>query len=88
MDTVVIIDDSKKMIENYIRMLEACKEEMNFKYFKYPEKAVEYIRKEGAAVVVCELDMPVMSGKEVFEMIDMISPETVKIAMTQVKDIK
>lgn len=88
MDTVVIIDDSRKMVESYIRMLEACKEEINCKYFKYPEKAVEYIRKEGAAVVVCELDMPVMSGKEVFEMVDMISPETVKIAMAQVKDIK
>lgn len=88
MNTVVIVENSRKMIDNYMRMLEACKEEIECKYFKYPEKAVEYIRRKGAAVLVCELDMPVMSGKEVFDMVEIISPATVKIAMAQVTDIR
>ena len=88
MNTVVIVDNSRKTIENYARMLEACKAEINCRYFKYPEEAVEYIRKEGAAVLVCELEMPVMSGKEVFDMVEMISPTTVKIAMAQVTDVR
>lgn len=88
MDTVVIVDNSRKMIENYIRMIEACKEKINCRYFKYPEEAVDYIRKEGAAVLVCELEMPIMSGKEVFDMVEMISPATVKIAMAQVTDVR
>lgn len=88
MNTVVIVENSRKLIDNYIRMLEACKEKIECKYFRYPEKAVEYIRREGAAVLVCELDMPIMSGKEVFDMVEIISPETVKIAMAQVKDVR
>lgn len=88
MNTVVIVDNNRKMIENYTRMLEACKEEIDCRYFNFPEKAVEYIRKEGAAVLVCELEMPVMSGKEVFDMVEMISPATVKIAMSQVEDVR
>lgn len=88
MDTVVIVDNSRKMIENYSRMLEACKEKFYCRYFEYPEEAVDYIRKEGAAVLVCELEMPVMSGKEVFDIVKMISPATVKIAMSQVTDVR
>lgn len=88
MNTVVIVDSNSKMIENYARMLEACKEEINCRYFNFPEKALEYIQKEGAAVLVCELEMPVMSGKEVFDMVEMISPATVKIAMSQVEDVR
>lgn len=88
MNTVVIVDESKTILNNYARMLEACKEEFNCKYFKYPEEAVNYIRENGAAVVVCELEMPVMSGKEVFDMVEMISPTTVKIAMSKVTDVR
>lgn len=88
MDTVVIVENSGKMIDNYIRMLETCKEKINCRYFKYPEQALDYIQKEGAAVLVCELEMPVMSGKEVFDMVEMISPATVKIAMAQVTDVR
>lgn len=88
MDMVVIVDNSRKMIDNYKRMVESSKEEIHCIYFRYPEEAVAYIREEGAAVLVCELELPVMSGKEVFDMVEMISPGTIKIAMTQVTDVQ
>ena len=88
MNKVVIVDVNGEMLQNYARMLEACQTEFECKYFKYPEEAVEYIRREEVAVLVCELEMPVMSGKEVFDMVEMISPATVKIAMSQVKDVQ
>ena len=33
MNTVVIVENSRKLIDNYIRMLEACKEKIECKYF-------------------------------------------------------
>lgn len=88
MDMVVIVDNSRKMLDNYKRMVESGREEIHCIYFQYPEEAVAYIREEGAAVLVCELELPVMSGKEVFDMVEMISPGTIKIAMTQVTDVR
>lgn len=88
MNTVVIVDNSREMLNSYKRMLESDREEINCRYFRYPEEAVDYIRKEGAAVLVCELELPIMSGKEVFDMVEMLSPDTVKVAMAQVTDVR
>ncbi len=87
MNTVVIVDNDSKWIANYKRMLAPFQEIVDCKYFEYSEKAMEYITSHTVEVLVSELDMPLMSGKELFEMVDMLSPDTVKIAMTQVKNV-
>lgn len=88
METVVIVDNNRKMLDNYRRMIETGREKITCRYFSYPEEAVEFMQKEGAAVLVCELDMPVMSGREVFDIVEMFSPATIKIAMTEVTDVR
>lgn len=88
MNTVVIVDNDSKMILNYKRMLELYQDQMKCMYFRYPEEALAYVREKPPAVLVCELELPVMSGKEIFDMVEMISPTTVKIAMAQVKDVR
>lgn len=88
METVVIVDNNRKMLDNYRRMIETGREKITCRYFTYPEEAVEFMQKEGAAVLVCELDMPVMSGREVFDIVEMFSPATIKIAMTEVTDVR
>lgn len=88
METVVIVDNNRKMLDNYRRMFETGREKITCRYFTYPEEAVEFMQKEGAAVLVCELDMPVMSGREVFDIVEMFSPATIKIAMTEVTDVR
>lgn len=87
MNTVVILDKDRKEIVNYKRMLASFREKMDCKFFQYPEEAIAYVTDHPVAVLVSELEMPMMSGKEVFEMVEMISPFTVKIAMTQVRDV-
>lgn len=87
MDTVVILDHDSNGIEGYKRMLASCKDEIEYKFFQYPEEALEYIKNYPAAVLISELNMPIMSGKEVFEMVEMLSPFTVRIAMTQIDDV-
>ncbi len=87
MNTIVIVDSDSKWIANYRRMLAPFQEILNCMYFEYSEKAMEYITSHTVEVLVSELDMPLMTGKELFEMVDMLSPDTVKIAMTQVKNV-
>ncbi len=86
-NTVVILDHESKNIEGYRRMLEASKEPIDCEFFQYPEKALDYLKSHPAAVLISELEMPVMSGKEVFDMAEMLSPSTVRIAMTQMDSV-
>ena len=87
MKTVVILDYDSKSMEGYKRMLNSVQGQFECKFFQMPEQAMEYVRSYPVAVLISELDMPVMSGKEVFDMVEMLSPLTVRIAMTQIKDV-
>ena len=88
MDTVVILDNDNRWLDNCKRMLESFNKQMDLKFFKQPEEAIEYVKHHPVAVFVGEQEMPFMSGEELFRMIEMISPSTVKIIMTQVRDVK
>lgn len=87
METIVFVDNDSKWTANYKRMLTPFQQEWDCVYFQHPEDAMEYMSSHPTEVLVCELDMPVMSGKELFEMVDMLSPATVKIGITQVRDV-
>ena len=87
MNTVVILDNNHKEMEGYQRMLMSFQKQIDCKMFEDPEEAIEYVKNHTIAVIVCELEMPIMSGREVLEMVEMISPSTIRLAMTQVKDV-
>lgn len=87
MDTIVFVDDDSKWIANYKRMLTNYQKELDCVYFKHPEEAMEFMSTHPTKVLVSELDMPVMSGRELFEMVDLMSPLTVKVGITQVRDV-
>ena len=87
MNTVVIVDNDSKQILSYKRMLQPYSEEINCVCFQYPEAAIDYILEHPVAVLIYELDLPVMSAKEMFDMVEMISPATIKVAVSDVKDI-
>lgn len=87
MYTVVILDNDSKWILSCKRMLAPFGEQMNCRFFQQPEMAIEYITNNPVAVFVCNEDLPAVSGQEIFGMIEMISPDTIKILMTQVKDL-
>lgn len=87
MGTVVILDHNKKNIEGYKRMLEASREELDCRFFESSAETVEYLKKYPVAVLISELEMPDMSGKEIFDIVEMVSPSTVRVAMTQVEEV-
>lgn len=87
MDTIIFVDSDSKWIANYKRMLTPFEKEFHCVYFEHSEEAMEYISTYPTEVLVSELEMPVMSGRELFEMIDLLSPTTVKIGITQVRNV-
>lgn len=87
MYTVVILDNDSKWILSCKRMLMPYEQQMNCRFFQQPELAIEFITNNPVAVFVCNEDLPAVSGQEIFGMIEMLSPDTVKILMTQVKDL-
>lgn len=87
MDTVVILDCDKKWIANYKRMLASVPNPIDCRFFHKPEDAIQFMTDFPVAVLACEQDMPFMSGKEVFEMADMLCPDTVNIVITENKDV-
>lgn len=87
MATIIFVDSDSKWIANYKRMLTPFEKEFHCVYFQHSEEAMEYVSTYPTAVLVSELDMPVMSGRELFEMIDLLSPTTVKIGITQVRNV-
>lgn len=86
MSTIVFVDNDSKWIANYKRMLTPFQDELHCSFFNHPEEAMEYMATHPTEVLVSELDMPVMSGSELFEMVDLLSPATVKIGITQVRN--
>lgn len=52
------------------------------------EKAIEVVEHRETDVFVGDMQMPVMTGTELFSMIEMISPDTVRIVMTDGRSIR
>lgn len=86
-ELVAILDDNSKSMEGYRRMLEASREEIECRFFQRPEDVVRFVKNNQVAVLVSELEMPYMSGKELFDIVGMISPSTVRIGMAQTDDV-
>ena len=86
-ELVAILDDNTKNVEGYRQMLEASREELEYRFFHRPEDVVRFVKNNPVAVLVSELEMPHMSGKELFDIVGMASPSTVRIGMAQADDI-
>lgn len=88
MKTIAVVDTDKKHLNKCRKMLTSYENELKLVFFQYPEEAIAYLDMEHPAVLVCELNMSVMSGRELFNVYELLSPETVLIAMEEVEDIK
>lgn len=86
-ELVAILDDNSKNMEGYRRMLEASRENIECRFFQRPEDVVRFVKNNQVAVLVSELGMPYMSGKELFDIVGMASPSTVRIGMAQADDV-
>ena len=77
---VLFVDDDDKAGELFLRFCVDVEFEPHV--FQQPEKALEFLRQHGAAVVVTDLSMPGMDGLALMEAVQGIDPDTSIIMMT------
>lgn len=89
MSFVVIMEPERANAERIRAILEAVEEKREFEYelLDSPEKAIELVENRAVDVFISDMHMAVMTGAELFSMIEMLSPDTVRVAMTDAAKI-
>lgn len=87
MSFVVIVEPDEINAERIRAILESADRDFEYVLASSPEQAVEIAENRKPDVFVSNMDMPVMTGAELFSMIEMISPDTVRVAMTDADKI-
>lgn len=87
MGKVVIMDCDLFQLNLFQQMLEQYIETYDIVFASEPEELIALLETKQVSILICELDMPVLSGKEIFSICSLVSPLTIKVAMTRVDDI-
>lgn len=85
---ILIVDSDEHHIKTIKKILEVVPEEYVFSFAGNPEDALKIIEENEIDILICELELPVMSGEELFYMTRRISPRTIQIALSPAEDIK
>lgn len=85
---ILITDSEERHLRIIKKILEVAPEEYSFYYASTPEMALAVLEQQKIDVFICELELPVMSGEEMFYLCSRISPETMQIALSPAEDIR
>lgn len=85
---ILIVDSDERHMKKMKKILEVVPEKYVFYYASTPEMALAVLEQQQIDVFICELELPIMSGEEMFSLCDHISPDTVKIALSPALDIR
>lgn len=88
MNQVLIVDSEKRHLEKIKKMLEIVPKDIKIFFSKSPEEALHLLKSEEIDVFVCELEISVMSGEELFYLCSVISPETIRITLSPAENIR
>lgn len=88
MSFVVIVEPNEIHAASIRAILDGV--ETNFEYglVTTAEAAIDMVERQKPDVFIGEMQMPVMSGEELFAMVEMISPETIRVVMSDGGEIE
>lgn len=87
MSFVVIVEPEEANAERIRAILEAAERSFDYELVTSPERAIDIVEEKKVDVFISDMEMPIMTGSELFSMIEMISPDTIRVAMTDAKKI-
>ena len=88
MGKVLIVDSDLGALSLFEQMLEQYTDQYDIDFIHEPENAIDVLENEDVHVLICELNMPLFTGRELFDLCKNVSPKTIQIAMTKVEDVQ
>ena len=88
MEFVVIVEPDEVGRKRLEGAFQSEKPSFSYKITEKPEEALDILEQQKVDVLVCETSLSVLSGREFFSMAKMISPDTVRVAMTSAEHVK
>ena len=84
--TILLLEPDKAHAEKCQGILSELPEDVEVIITSYPEDAMQLIEDKEISVLISEFDIGVMSAEELFTMMNLSSPKTVLMLMTEVTD--
>lgn len=82
MSYVLIVEPEEQVYRKLKDLLSTVHGDVEYQLVMSPDDAVEVMKSKSVDVLVSEMEMDVISGKELFSLAEMISPDTVRVFMT------
>ncbi len=82
MSFVLIVEPDELVFQKINDLLAAAECEFDYRVVSAPDEAVDLLNQRNVDVLVSEIDLPVMSGRELFTLAAMISPDAIHVAIT------
>ncbi len=79
---VLIVDDEESILSSLSEVLQLSEKNLTIDTVGSAEEAISFFEKNEVDIVVTDLKLPKMSGLELLENVQMISPKTTSILMT------
>lgn len=87
MNFVLIAEPDELNAERIRAILETVEKDFTYELVNTAEQAIDIAENRKPDIFIGDMQMPIVTGSELFSMIEMLSPETVRIVMTEVDRI-
>ncbi|MHA2362532.1 MAG: response regulator [Candidatus Hodarchaeales archaeon] len=86
---IIIVDDEKRVLNSLVKTLER-EEELDYELIPVEsgEEAIKIVEEQHIDLVLCDHNMPMMSGTQTLEKIRMLDPNIIRILITGYSEIE
>ena len=84
--TILLLEPEKAHLDKCLGILSELPDNVEVIGTVYPEEAVSIIEEKDVSVLISEFDIGIMSAEELFTMLELSSPKTVLMLMTEVAE--
>ena len=87
MDYVLVVEPDESERSRLEEIIKSAGSAFPYKIIADAEDAIDILENQSVDVLISEMKLPVISGKELFALAKMISPETVRIVLTDPENV-
>lgn len=84
---LLFVDDDPNVISSLRRNLHTHKKEWKISYAESGQAALDLVKSEKIDLLVSDICMPGMNGQELFDRVQEVSPQTIRIALSGIMEV-